>query len=132
MTRRCLWDGLVAGGVAGILGGLPSALAISRHDFDESIQAIALLVPGNRAITSPAGRRMLGAVTHMALSTAFATIYTCRIRRGPITYAAALWFINIKLLAPRRFRRQDRSLTLADHLCWGVLLSLVTKARQVH
>lgn len=133
--RACLEDGLIAGVAAGLLGGLPSALTLSIEDLDRSIRAIAHLVPGNRRLTSPWRRRIAGAVTHMGLSAGFAVLYSCGIRkRLPVpslaaagAYGTALWAVNIKLLAPQALREEDRSLALADHLGYGLVLELALR-----
>lgn len=125
----CVADGLAAGVVAGVLGGAPTALLRPRGDLDQSIQAIAHLVPGNQRIVSAWGRRALGAATHMGISLTLATLYTCAVKRRPLVYGAALWAVNIKLLAPDEMRRQDRSLTLADHLTWALVVHATLRLR---
>ncbi len=133
--RACLEDGLIAGVAAGLLGGLPSALALSIEDLDRSIRAIAHLVPGNRSMRSHWSRRAAGAVTHIGLSGGFGVLYSCGIRkRLPVTslvaagaYGTALWAVNIKILAPRALREEDRSLALADHLGYGLVLELALR-----
>jgi hypothetical protein len=103
-------------------------LSRSPHDLDMSIQAVASLVPGGLGIASSWGRRAVGAAVHMSLSAGFATLYACRIRRGAVFYGAALWLINVKVLAPPAFRRMDRSRALADHLVWALITDLTLKA----
>ena len=126
---RCLADGLIGGLVAGVFGGAPSVLLLPWEDLDQSIQAIAHLVPGNERIGSAWGRRLLGAAAHMGISLALATLYTCAVKKRPLLYGAALWGVNIKLLAPEEMRRQDRSLALADHLAWAVAVHASRRLR---
>lgn len=133
--RACLQDGLIGGIAAGLFGGLPSALALSIEDLDQSIRAIAHLVPGNRRLRSRWSRRVAGAAAHMGLSAGFAVLYSCGIRqRLPVAslaaagaYGTALWAVNIKILAPRPLREEDRSLALADHLGYGLVLELALR-----
>jgi hypothetical protein len=133
--RNCLQDGLIAGVAAGLFGGLPSTLALSIEDLDRSIRAIAHLIPGNRRLRSRWSRRVAGAVTHMGLSAGFAVLYSCGMRRrlpvpslaAAVLYGAALWAINIKILAPQALREEDRSLAFADHLGYGLVLELALR-----
>jgi hypothetical protein len=133
--RACLEDGLIAGVAAGLFGGLPSALALSIEDLDRSTRAIAHLIPGNRGLRSPWSRRIAGAAAHMGLSASFAMLYSCVIRTrlqvpsfaAAGVYGGALWAVNIKLLAPRALREEDRSLAFADHLGYGLVLELTLR-----
>jgi len=104
-------------------------LLLPWEDLDQSIQAIAHLVPGNERIGSAWGRRLLGAAAHMGISLALATLYTCAVKKRPLLYGAALWGVNIKLLAPEEMRRQDRSLALADHLAWAAAVDASRRLR---
>ena len=123
---------MLAGGAAGLLGGLPSTVALSIDDLDRSVRAIAHLIPGNRVLRSPWSRRVAGAAVHMGLSVGFGVGYACGLRRrlanpslaAAMAYGAALWAVNIKLLAPEALLEEDRSLTFADHLCYAVVLEL--------
>lgn len=118
--------------MAGLLGGLPSAIALTPSEMDRSIRSIAHLVPGNSRITSLWGRRAAGAAAHMAISLTFALLYPCavrpRLRRPSVLAAAAfgglLWLVNIKLMAPQAMRDEDVSLALPDHLCWAVVVEM--------
>jgi hypothetical protein len=128
----CLEAGLVAGVAGGLLGGLPSTVALSIDDLDRSVRAIAHLIPGNSRLRSLWSRRVAGAAVHMGLSVSFGVLYSCGTRRrldnpslaAAMAYGAALWAVNIKLLAPKALLEEDRSLTFADHLCYGVVLEL--------
>jgi hypothetical protein len=126
----CVVDGIAGGLVAGVLGGAPSMLLLTWEDVDQSIRAIAHLVPGNERIGSAWGRRALGATTHMGISLALATLYTCSVNKRPLAYGAALWTVNIKLLAPEEMRRQDRSYALADHLSWALVVHATSRLRE--
>lgn len=85
----CLIDGVICGAVAGTLGGLPSVLLLSLPQLDESIKAVAHLVPGNARVSSPWGRRALGAAAHMGLSVGLACVYACSVRTRPVLYGTA-------------------------------------------
>lgn len=128
MSRICLKDGILAGAIAGAAGGLPSMVVLRRGEVAASVRSMAHLVPGGSGIESQKARWAMGAGAHMALSMTFGVIYACFIRRMALAYAAALWFFNYKLLAPKAMRSEDRSLALADHLFWGLLLSLSLRA----
>jgi hypothetical protein len=104
-------------------------LLLPWDDVDQSIQAIAHLVPGNERIDSAWGRRALGAATHMGISLAMATLYACVVKKRPLAFGAALWAVNIKLLAPEEMRRQDRSYALADHLTWALVVHATSRLR---
>lgn len=118
-----LKKGLLAGAVASVTGGIPSWLALSPSELDAATRSIAHLVPGNARVTSMWGRRILGAGTHVAISVALASVYFCFVRRRPLMFAMAVWFINIKILEPEAMRSEDESLTFFDHLAWGATLS---------
>lgn len=94
-------------------------VGLSFGDLNSSIRASAHLVPGNHRVSSPPGRWALGATVHMTLSVFFASIYSCVVKRSPLLFGTGLWLVNIKILAPPKFRREDRSYALADHLCWA-------------
>ncbi len=129
---NCLRDGLIAGAAAGLLGGMPSTLTLSAQDLDRSIQSIAHIVPGNRRFRSAGSRRALGGLTHMAISTTFALLYSCEIRKrlsnphlpAAAGYGGALWAVNYKVAGPEAMKAEDRSFALADHLCWGAVVEL--------
>jgi hypothetical protein len=125
----CVADGIAGGLVAGVFGGAPSMLLLPWDDVDQSIQAIAHLVPGNEVVVSSTGRRALGAAAHIGISLALATLYTCKVKTRPLAYGAALWVVNIKLLAPEAMRRQNRSYALADHLTWAVMVHATSGLR---
>ncbi len=128
----CLSDGLIAGAVAGLLGGMPSILTLSAEDMDRSIQSIAHVVPGSRRFGSAWSRRVLGGLTHMAISTTFALLYSCVIRKrlsnphlpAAAGYGGALWAVNYKVADPAAMKAEDRSFALADHLCWGAVVEI--------
>lgn len=130
-------DGLFAGAVAGLLGGLPSTLALSPDELDRSVRSIAHLVPGNSRLTSPWSRRLAGAATHMAISLSGAVLYSCAVRGllrrpsllGAVGFGGALWAVNIKLLAPQPMLDEDPSLKLPDHLCWAVVVEMCLRKR---
>ncbi|HVE75241.1 MAG TPA: hypothetical protein VND22_00565 [Actinomycetota bacterium] len=108
--------------MAGALGGLPSIVLLSKHDLAASTRAIAHLVPGNQRVRSPIMRFLLGGAVHMGISLTFATLYCCLIRRRPLIYGLVLWAVNLKLLAPRAVRDEDKSHALADHLVWAAMV----------
>lgn len=122
--------------MAGLVGGLPSTVALSASDLDQSIQAIAHLVPGNRRLRSPLSRRALGAGTHMVISIGLASLYACairrRMRRPSLARAAAggaaLWALNYRLLGPGAMKEQDRSLALPDHVGWAIAVEMTLRA----
>jgi hypothetical protein len=124
-------DGLLAGAVGALLGGLPSTIALTSQELDRSVQSIAYLVPGN-AVLSPWGRRVAGAGAHVGISLALGVVYRClvRPRLGPPSllkaagFGIALWAVNIKLLAPKAMLEEDPSLRLPDHLCWAVVVEM--------
>lgn len=116
---------MLGGVVAGTLGGLPSMVGLSVEDLNSSIRASAHLIPGNHRVTSPSGRWILGATVHMSLSVLFAVIYSCAVRKRPLLFGSGLWLLNIKILAPPKFRQEDRSYALADHLCWATIVHAV-------
>jgi hypothetical protein len=120
----------VTGVIAGIFGGLPSMIALSGEDLSSSVRAVAHLVPGAGGVKSPQARWVLGASAHMSLSVFFAVIYSCLIRRAALAYGAALWLINIKVLAPQGFRQEDRSYALADHMFWAVVVDVMYRLFQ--
>lgn len=137
MRQACLRDGLFAGAVAGLLGGMPSTLALSPSELDRSIRSIAHLIPGNSRLTSQWSRRVAGAGAHMAISLSGGVLYTCWVRvhlgKPSLVRAAffggVLWAVNIKLLAPQPMLDEDPSLKLADHLCWAAVVELCLRQR---
>jgi hypothetical protein len=120
----CVIKGAMAGVVAGAVGGLPSILLLSSQDLNSSIRAAAHLVPGAKRVHSPAGRWAVGATAHMSLSVLFAVTYFCLIKRAALAYGATLWLVNTRIIAPAEFRREDRSYSLADHMCWAAVLHI--------
>lgn len=123
--------------MAGLLGGLPSTLALSPSELDRSIRSIAHLVPGNSHLTSLWSRRAAGAATHLAISLSGGVLYACwvrgRLRKPSLAAAAAfggvVWAVDIKLLAPQAMLDEDPSLKLPDHLCWAVVVELCLRER---
>ena len=132
----CLKQGVVAGAVAGLLGGMPSALWLSPAELDRSLRSIAYLVPGNRRLKSAGSRRLAGAAIHVAISESFAGIYSCGVRprlrtpsfTTPALYGVVLWAVNYRLLAPRELKAEDPSLALADHVCWALVVEATLRA----
>ncbi|HEU4867526.1 MAG TPA: hypothetical protein VFV09_07350 [Actinomycetota bacterium] len=130
-------DGLFAGAVAGLIGGLPSTLALTLPELDRSVRSIAHLVPGNSHLTSRWSRRVAGAATHMAISLSGSVLYSCWARRrlpkpsfiGAAAFGVALWAVDIKLLAPQPMLDEDPSLKLPDHLCWAVVVEMCLRKR---
>lgn len=118
--------------MAGLLGGLPSTLALSPSELDRSVRSIAHLVPGNSHLTSLWSRRVAGAATHMAISLSGGVLYACWVRPripkpsliGAAAFGGAVWVVNIKLLAPQPMLDEDPSLKLPDHLCWAVVVEM--------
>ena len=104
-------------------------VVLSIKDLNSSIRASAHLVPGNHRVSSPPGRWALGAAVHMTLSVLFAVIYSCVVRKRPLLFGSGLWLINIKIFAPPKFRQEDRSYALADHLCWAATVHAVDRIR---
>ncbi|MDQ4149717.1 MAG: hypothetical protein M3164_07010 [Actinomycetota bacterium] len=102
-------------------------IGLSWRDLNASIRAAAHLVPGNRNVTSPPGRWLLGASTHMSISILFAVAYFCLIRRAAFAYGIVLWLVNTRVIAPAAFREEDRSFALADHLCWAAILHVMQR-----
>jgi hypothetical protein len=105
-------------------------VVLSKEDLNSSIRASAHLVPGNRRVTSPPARWALGATVHMALSIFLAVVYSCVVKRGPLVFGSGLWLLNIKILAPPKFRQEDRSCALADHLCWAGIVHAVDRLKR--
>jgi hypothetical protein len=132
-----LADGLFAGAVAGLIGGLPSTLALTLPELDRSVRSIAHLVPGNSHLTSRWSRRVAGAATHMAISLSGGVLYACWVRRlfsrpslvGSAAFGGAVWAVNIRLLAPQEMLDEDPSLKLPDHLCWAVVVEMCLRER---
>lgn len=130
-------DGLFAGAVAGLLGGLPSTVALSTSELDRSVRSIAHLVPGNSHLTSLWSRRVAGAAAHVSISLSGAVLYACWVRsrspkpslRGAAAFGGVVWAVNIKLLAPRSMLDEDPSLKLPDHLCWALIVEMCLRGR---
>lgn len=126
MSGACLRRGIFAGVVGAVLGGAPSIVFVNAKDLDSSVQAISALM-GPRRPESPWLRRLLGAAIHTSISVTFATIYACLVGRRPLRYAVAMWAVNYRMLAPEELVEEDRSLPLADHLCWGLVVGVVDR-----
>jgi hypothetical protein len=110
---------------------MPSIIALDLQELDRSVQSIAHLLPGNSRL-SPWGRRAAGTGAHVAISLALGVAYACWIRPRlghqsmlkAAGFGAALWAVNIRLLAPKRMLEEDPSLRLPDHLCWAMVAEM--------
>ena len=130
-------DGLVAGGVVAVLGGIPStahALATARDPRQATLAAGSVLLPAERR---PAVLLLAAVPVHLTLSLAWGLVLARVLPARPTALAGAL--AGLAIAAPdlgvlgRRFPRV-RALPvgpqLADHALYGVVVASVLARRR--
>ena len=129
---------LVAGGLAGLLGGIPSTvyLLVTGGDVFVSVNALVAMIAANEL---PVLHRVaVAAGIHFALSLFWASVLVALIpRRAPVLGALVasvlITFLDLKVIAPRYFA-EVAALTfipqLADHLAWGAVVGAVLRVRR--
>ena len=129
---------LVAGGLAGLVGAIPSTvyLLVTGGDVFASVNAIAAMVAANEL---PVLHRVaVAAAVHFALSFFWTSVLVALIPRrapvfGAIVASAIITFFDLKVIAPHYFAEVAALALvpqLADHLAWGATVGAVLHARQ--
>ncbi len=129
---------LVAGALAGVLGGIPSTvyLLATGGDLFASLNALAAMVNANE-LPILARLAVAGGV-HFAVSFGWAGVLVALLpRRAPILGAlvssALIAVLDLILIAPRFFAEVAALAfmpQLADHLAWGLTVGAVLRARR--
>ena len=134
-------DGLVAGAVGAVVGGVPStghALATGRDPLEASLAAGTILLPGERR-----NRRLLAAaaLTHLSISLLWGVLLAVALPRRRTVLAGslaglAIAALDLGVVARRipRIRRLPLGPQLADHLLYGAAVGTVLALRgdQLH
>ena len=129
---------LVAGGLAGLLGGIPSTvyLLLTGGDLLAAVNALAAMATANEL---PVLYRIaVAGGVHFAVSFFWASVLVALLpRRAPILGAlvasALIALLDLKLIAPRFFPEAAALAfmpQLADHLAWGATIGAVLRVRR--
>ncbi len=129
---------LVAGGLAGLVGAIPSTvyLLVTGGDVFASVNAIAAMVAANEL---PVLHRVaVAAAVHFALSFFWASVLVALVPRrapvfGALVASAIIAFLDLKVIAPHYFAEAAALAfvpQLADHLAWGATVGAVLRAHQ--
>jgi hypothetical protein len=130
-------DGIAAGGVAGVLSGIPSTvIAIARGD--DPLEATA--AAGSMLVSNESGKllRLAAAVpVHAALSLGWGVVLSALLpRRATIAWGAAAGLCIAALdlgVIGRRFPRIDAlplGPQVADHVAYGAVVGTVLRRRR--
>jgi len=129
---------LLAGGLAGVIGGIPSTvyLLVTGGDVFESLNAVVAMVAGSEL---PVLQRVaIAGAVHFSLSFLWASVLAVLIpRRAPIfgtlVGSVIIAFLDLKVIAPLYFAEVAALAfipQLVDHLAWGATVGAVLRARR--
>ena len=129
---------LVAGGLAGLVGVIPSTvyLLVTGGDVFASVNALAAMVAGNEL---PVLRGVaVAAAVHFALSFFWASVLVAFLPRrapvfGALVASTIITFLDLKVIAPHYFAEAAALAfipQLADHLAWGATVGAVLRVRR--
>ena len=128
---------LVAGGLAGVVSGIPSTvyLLLTGGDLFASVNALVAMVTTDEL--PMLYRISIAAAVHFAVSFWWASVLVVLMpRRAPIVGAliasALIAFLDLKLIAPRFFAEAAALAfipQIADHLAWGAAVGAVLRVR---
>ncbi|MBW2279781.1 MAG: hypothetical protein JRG76_07165 [Deltaproteobacteria bacterium] len=132
---RAVW---VAGGLAGLVSGVPSTvyLLVTGGDLFASLDALVAMVT-SRDLAMPYHVAVAAGV-HFAVSFGWAAVLVALVpRRAPVLGALAasvlIALVDLELIAPYFFA-EVAALPflpqLADHLAWGAVVGVVLRARR--
>ena len=127
---------LVAGGLAGLVGAIPSTvyLLVTGGNVFASVNALAAMVAGNElpVLHSVA----VATAVHITLSFFWASVLVTLLPlRAPVVGAlvasAIITILDLKVIAPHYFAEAAALAfvpQLADHLAWGATVGAVLRA----
>jgi drug/metabolite transporter superfamily protein YnfA len=128
---------LVAGGLAGLLSGIPSTvhLLLTQGDLTASLLALVAMVTSEE-LPLPQVVAVAGGV-HFAVSFGWASVLVALVpRRAPVLGAlvasALIAVLDLRLIAPYFFPDVAALAfvpQLADHLAWGATVGVVLRVR---
>ena len=129
---------LIAGGLAGLVGGIPSTvyLLVTGGDVLESLNAVVAMVSANDL---PILQRIaVAAAVHFAVSLLWALVLVVLIPRrtavvGALVASFLIAFLDLKVIAPLYFAEVAALAfipQLADHLAWGATVGAVLRLRR--
>ncbi|MEA2498330.1 MAG: hypothetical protein QOH26_735 [Actinomycetota bacterium] len=132
-----LKDGLIAGAVASIVGGIPSTLysLVTGADVLEPTRAA-----GSMIVSDDAPNEVLLAAAvpvHLALSLGWGVALSLILpRKRPLLYGAtagaAIAALDLGVVGPRfpRIRALPQGAQIADHICFGAVVAIVLSRRR--
>lgn len=130
-------DGLVAGAIAGVLGGAPSTLhaALTGQDLLESTRAAgSVLLQGEER---PGVLFVSGALTHVALSLGWGVVLSLALPARPSVTTGAMAgagiaALDLGVIGRRlpRIRALPQLPQVADHICFGMVAAAVLASRR--
>ena len=129
---------LIAGGLAGLVSGIPSTvyLLVTGGDLLASVNALVAMVAASELPVL--NRLAIAAAVHFTVSFFWASVLVAIIpRRAPVIGAlvasAIITFLDLEVIAPRYFAEAAALAfipQLADHLAWGATVGAVLRMRR--
>lgn len=128
---------LIAGGIAGVVSGIPSTvyLLLTEGDLFASLNALVAMVTSSELPVL--SRICVAAAVHLAVSVFWASVLVLLMPRrapmiGALIASAVIAFVDLKLIAPSFFAEAAALAfipQLADHLAWGATVGAVLRMR---